>query len=186
MPVLIPASTVSAGPWTAVGRGAGLADCLEAVADADDDLTYMIAATGGTGILRLASGSDGTDARHTVTFRARASGGPSVAAPRLLVELYETSTWRGSLEVDIPFARPYEWQTSSFQVYGIEVWSDLRLHFTPTRILGAGQKLRVTAAQLEYVSTAVTASFRGRVTGPGVKVGRLATAGVKRGTLPHC
>jgi hypothetical protein len=183
--ILVPSATLAAGPWTAVGRG-GLHNCLEEMSTSDGDITYILAASAGTtGQFQLAAGSDGTGSTHTVTFRARGSGGPGLQATRLLVELYEAATWRGSQEVDLSWPQPYVYETFSFPVFGITDWADLRLHFTPTR-MGATQRMRVTSAQLEYVASANLYSARGRIASPGVSMAHLACGGVKRGTLPHC
>jgi hypothetical protein len=168
-----------------VGRG-DLHTCLEELSATDNDATYILASTTGTtGQFQLASGPDGTDAAHVVSFRARGSGGPGVEPAQLLVELYEGATWRGSLEVDLSWPAPYVWENFGFPVYGVTAWSDLRLHFTPTRLFGT-QKMRVTAAQLSYVESAISYTSRGRLSGSGVIAGRLACAGIKRGALPHC
>jgi hypothetical protein len=183
--VLVPISTSSNTGWAAAGR-ATLWECIqEGTLEPDDDLTFVSPSIAtDVFVVGLTSGptpAPGTP--HTVTVRARESGGASVAPGELLVELLETATVRGSLTCVMSWP-VHAWQTFSFQATGITAYSDLRIRFTASVLLPPA-RMRVTAAQLEYAE-AVSYSPRGVLAQPGMIVGALATAGMKRGSLTPC
>lgn len=186
MTVLLPSADVSNTGWTATGRSS-LWECLqEGTGAPDDDLTYVLSATAGdVFVVQLASGTaPGGTAIHTVSVRARTSGGVGTAQPQVLVELLETATVRGSTTIQTTRGFPFAWQTFAFTASGIGVYTDLRLRVTVSSLTGT-QRVRVSAAQLEY-APAVTYGPRGKLAQPGAEAGSVTSAGVERGTMTPC